>query len=155
MTANHQMPEGAVADSAGNWVDRWAPTSTRPYFRLSRADRPIGTWLLYLPCLWALSLAILADGHASMFDMWLMVSAGIGAFLMRADLPSLGDCTRLFIRHPCGDLSVCQAVHMVATSIPWDRVQLGRVAYLGRTYRINRICPHFVIRGRHFLDPVL
>ena len=83
MTANHQMPEGAVADSAGNWVDRWAPTSTRPYLRLSRADRPIGTWLLYLPCLWALSLAILADGHASMFDMWLMVSAGIGAFLMR------------------------------------------------------------------------
>ena len=83
MTANHQMPEGAVADSAGNWVDRLAPTSTRPYFRLSRADRPIGTWLLYLPCLWALTLAILADGHASMFDMWLMVSAGIGAFLMR------------------------------------------------------------------------
>lgn len=83
MTANHQMPEGVVADSAGNWVDRWAPKVTRAYLRLSRADRPIGTWLLYLPCLWALSLAILADGQASMFDMWLLVSAAIGAFLMR------------------------------------------------------------------------
>ncbi|MFT4744153.1 MAG: 4-hydroxybenzoate polyprenyltransferase, partial [Yoonia sp.] len=83
MTADHQMPEGAVADSAGNWVDRWAPAGTRPYLRLSRADRPIGTWLLYLPCLWALSLAILADGQASMFDAWLLVSAGLGAFLMR------------------------------------------------------------------------
>ena len=83
MTANHQMPEGVVADSVGNWVDRWAPTPTRPYLRLSRADRPIGTWLLYLPCLWALSLAILSDGQASQFDLWLIVSAGIGAFLMR------------------------------------------------------------------------
>ena len=83
MTANHQMPEGVVADSAGNWVDQWAPQALRPYLRLSRADRPIGTWLLYLPCLWALSLAILHDGQASLFDFWLMVSSGVGAFLMR------------------------------------------------------------------------
>ncbi|MFT5065524.1 MAG: 4-hydroxybenzoate polyprenyltransferase [Yoonia sp.] len=83
MTANHQMPEGVVADSAGNWVDRWAPAATQPYLRLSRADRPIGTWLLYLPCLWALALAILSDGQASMFDMWLVLSAAVGAFLMR------------------------------------------------------------------------
>ena len=72
-----------------------------------------------------------------------------------ADLPSLGDWLGLFINHPCVDLSVCQAVHMVATSIPWDRVQLGRVAYLGGTYRINRVCPCFSVRGRHFLDPIL
>ncbi len=35
---------------ADNWVDRFAPRFTRPYLRLSRADRPIGTWLLLLPC---------------------------------------------------------------------------------------------------------
>ena len=83
MTAKDQMPEGVVADSAGNWVDRWAPVATRPYLRLSRADRPIGTWLLYLPCLWALGLAMLADGQAGWFDLWIAVGAGIGAFLMR------------------------------------------------------------------------
>ena len=65
------MPEGTVADSAGNWVDRWAPSATRPYLRLSRADRPIGTWLLFLPCLWGLGLAMLADGQASLFDLWI------------------------------------------------------------------------------------
>ena len=83
MTAKDQMPEGTVADSAGNWVDRWAPTATRPYLRLSRADRPIGTWLLFLPCLWGLGLAMLADGQASLFDLWLVIGAGLGAFLMR------------------------------------------------------------------------
>lgn len=77
------MPEGTVADSAGNWVDRWAPSATRPYLRLSRADRPIGTWLLFLPCLWGLGLAMLADGQANLFDLWLVIGAGLGAFLMR------------------------------------------------------------------------
>jgi 4-hydroxybenzoate polyprenyltransferase len=83
MTDKHNMPEGAVADSAGNWVDRIAPEAMRPYLRLSRADRPIGTWLLYLPCLWAVALASLADGQAGWFDVWLVAGAGIGAFLMR------------------------------------------------------------------------
>ena len=54
---NHpQRPEGTdtpVADAyAQNWVDRHAPANLRPYLRLSRIDRPIGTWLLLLPCWW-------------------------------------------------------------------------------------------------------
>jgi 4-hydroxybenzoate polyprenyltransferase len=52
MTTSPQTPEAAsVADApAGNWVDRFAPRASRPYLRLSRADRPIGTWLLLIPC---------------------------------------------------------------------------------------------------------
>ena len=42
--------EGRVADAIqGNWVDRRAPAWSQPYLRLSRADRPIGTWLLLIP----------------------------------------------------------------------------------------------------------
>ena len=41
----------------GNWVDRYLPTPTRPYARLMRLDRPIGTWLLLFPCWWSLALA--------------------------------------------------------------------------------------------------
>ena len=63
MKATDRMPEaenGTVADAvANNWVDRLAPRPTRPYLRLSRADRPIGTWLLLLPCWWGLLLAAL------------------------------------------------------------------------------------------------
>ncbi len=86
MTQNPRMPEpaGTVADAVhGNWVDRLAPVRTRPYLRLSRADRPVGTWLLYLPCLWALALAVLATDRFDSFAVWIVAGCGIGAFLMR------------------------------------------------------------------------
>src|SRR5438132_1293803 len=41
-----------VADATGNWVDTRAPSWSRPYLRLSRFDRPIGSWLLLMPCWW-------------------------------------------------------------------------------------------------------
>ncbi len=76
--------DGTVADAyARNWVDRFAPAATRPYLRLSRADRPIGTWLLLLPCWWGLSLGMLYDGKATWHDLWICVGCAIGAFLMR------------------------------------------------------------------------
>ncbi|MDT8344582.1 MAG: 4-hydroxybenzoate octaprenyltransferase [Thermohalobaculum sp.] len=72
-----------VADAVGgNWVDTLAPPRWRPYLRLSRADRPIGTWLLYIPCLWAVALAAGATGWR-LVDIWLIAGSGLGAFLMR------------------------------------------------------------------------
>lgn len=77
-------PEGTVADATrGNWVDRYAPPVTRPYLRLSRADRPIGTWLLLIPCWWGLALATLAGGAFRPFDLWIALGCMLGAFLMR------------------------------------------------------------------------
>jgi 4-hydroxybenzoate polyprenyltransferase len=77
-------PDGVVADSVrGNWVDTVAPPFARPYLRLSRADRPIGTWLLLLPCWWGLALAMLHDGTANLSDLWIAAGCGIGAWLMR------------------------------------------------------------------------
>lgn len=46
-----------VADSTANWVDTHAPLWARPYLRLSRFDRPIGWWLLLMPCWWSAALA--------------------------------------------------------------------------------------------------
>ncbi len=46
-----------VADATGNWVDTRAPSWSRPYLRLSRFDRPIGSWLLLMPCWWSAALA--------------------------------------------------------------------------------------------------
>ncbi len=84
MSQTPGMPEAqGVADAvSGNWVDRLAPRATRPYLRLSRADRPIGTWLLFVPCLWGVGLAALGSGFRP-WDVWLVVSCGLGAFLMR------------------------------------------------------------------------
>ena len=68
-----------VADAAGNWVDTRAPLWSRPYLRLSRLDRPIGSWLLLLPCWWS---AALAGGDIKRLPLILALFL-IGAFAMR------------------------------------------------------------------------
>jgi 4-hydroxybenzoate polyprenyltransferase len=73
---------GSVADATGNWVDSIAPAWSRPYLRLSRLDRPIGSWLLLLPCWWSAALAAVA-AHARAPSLWHLVLFFIGAFAMR------------------------------------------------------------------------
>ena len=63
---------------ADDWIDRWTPSSIRPYLRLARLDRPIGTWLLLFPCWWSLALA--APGLP---DLRLMALFAFGAVVMR------------------------------------------------------------------------
>ena len=73
----------SVSDAPrGNWVDRLAPPAWRPLLRLSRADRPIGTWLLLLPCYWGTGLAMLVD-RPRWVDLWVVVVCTLGAALMR------------------------------------------------------------------------
>jgi 4-hydroxybenzoate polyprenyltransferase len=81
--SNAGQTETRVADApAGNWVDRHMPPGLRPYLRLSRADRPIGTWLLLWPCLWGVALATSAR-HSAFPDVKLLVLFAIGAAVMR------------------------------------------------------------------------
>jgi 4-hydroxybenzoate polyprenyltransferase len=71
-----------VADATGNWVDTRAPSWSRPYLRLARFDRPIGSWLLLMPCWWS---AALAAGVARDIGQLpeIIVLFLIGAFVMR------------------------------------------------------------------------
>jgi 4-hydroxybenzoate polyprenyltransferase len=72
---------GRVADATGNWVDSRAPAWVRPYLRLARLDRPIGSWLLLIPCWWSLGLAAV-QAH-ELFNLRHAVLFFIGAFAMR------------------------------------------------------------------------
>ena len=72
---------GRVADATGNWVDSLAPSFSRPYLRLARLDRPIGSWLLLMPCWWSAGLAGMHSGHVP--SSWHIVLFFIGAFAMR------------------------------------------------------------------------
>lgn len=75
--------DAPVADAPpANWVDRYAPSAWRPYLRLSRADRPIGIWLLLLPGWWSLALAASAQGERFP-DLGLMLLFLVGAIAMR------------------------------------------------------------------------
>ncbi len=125
MTENAQAPEGLTADGQvidavpDNWVDRHAPAWTRPYLRLSRADRPIGTWLLLLPCWWGVLLAAAATS-LRWFDLWIITGCAIGAFLMRGAGCTWNDITDRAIDAqvartrsrpiPSGQVSVKQAM---------------------------------------------
>jgi 4-hydroxybenzoate polyprenyltransferase len=73
---------GRVADSTGNFVDRRAPSALRPYLRLSRFDRPIGAWLLLMPCWWSAALAAVHAG-AALPNIWHLALFYVGAFVMR------------------------------------------------------------------------
>ena len=135
--------EGQVSDAvSGNWVDQIAPRFSRPYLRLSRADRPIGTWLLLLPCWWGLGLAILADGQFASHDVWIFVSCAIGAFLMRGAGCTWNDITDRKIDGavertrsrpiPSGQVTVTQAVI-------WMILQAGIAALILFSYHMSAI----------------
>jgi 4-hydroxybenzoate polyprenyltransferase len=73
-------PHNASDIARGNWVDRWFPPAARPYVRLARLDRAIGTWLLLLPGWWAVALGAQPGNWP---DWWMIALFGIGALLMR------------------------------------------------------------------------
>jgi 4-hydroxybenzoate polyprenyltransferase len=62
----------------GGWVAR-LPAGLVPYAILARFDRPIGSWLLFLPGLWAIFFAAPTAGAA----VRLTILFGIGAVVMR------------------------------------------------------------------------
>jgi 4-hydroxybenzoate polyprenyltransferase len=108
-----------VADATGNWVDTRAPLWLRPYLRLSRLDRPIGSWLLLMPCWWsaALAAAVARDLHPLPSTIALFF---VGAFVMRGAGCTWNDITdrdldarveRTRSRPiPAGQVSVAQAL---------------------------------------------
>lgn len=63
---------------AGGWVAQ-LPEGWRPYALLMRLDRPIGSWLLFLPGLWAFAMVAPSWGRG----LWLTALFGAGAVLMR------------------------------------------------------------------------
>ena len=107
-----------VADATGNWVDTRAPPWSRPYLRLSRLDRPIGSWLLLMPCWWSAALAAGVINNIGQLPL-IIALFFIGAFAMRGagctwnditdrDLDALVERTRSR-PIPAGQVSVPQA----------------------------------------------
>lgn len=140
MHAQPPLPEnGQVADATDkNWVDRWAPKPTRPYLRLARADRTIGSWLLFWPSAWAIAFAATQYRHLPISptwpwlgmeayplpDLWLLCLFLVGSFVMRgagctindiADRNFDGQVERSRSRPlPSGQISVAQAFLFLA-----------------------------------------
>jgi len=82
------MGPSAETDSASDirsdhWVERLAPPGARPYLRLARIDRPIGTWLLLIPCWWGTAFAASSLSAFRWSDLMLYILFAVGALVMR------------------------------------------------------------------------
>jgi 4-hydroxybenzoate polyprenyltransferase len=116
-----------VADATGNWVDTRAPSWSRPYLRLARLDRPIGSWLLLMPCWWSAALAARMSDDIGRLPSVIALFF-VGAFVMRGagctwnditdrDLDALVERTRSR-PIPSGQVSVPRAlVFLVAQAL--------------------------------------
>jgi 4-hydroxybenzoate polyprenyltransferase len=74
------MAAGYTDINRAHWTLRYLPGWARPYAKLARWDRPIGTWLLMLPCWWGLALAI--GPNWGRLAGWMALLA-LGALAMR------------------------------------------------------------------------
>ncbi len=81
------MPAPDPSDiDRGDWVECWLPPRARPYARLARLDRPIGTWLLLFPAWWGIALA-----SRRWPDPALLALFALGAIVMRGAGCTLND----------------------------------------------------------------
>ncbi len=85
-----QRPPDAASDLLPDSVAHhpalaFAPISWRPYVQLARLDRPIGWWLLLLPCWWSSTLASISQyqgpraTHLALFLIGAIAMRGAGS----------------------------------------------------------------------------
>ena len=74
-----QIPQTRDLSLASSLVSKTSP-SVQPYLKLSRMDKPIGSWLLFWPCGWS---ACLATPAGQLPDLQLIALFGLGSFVMR------------------------------------------------------------------------
>jgi len=131
-----------------DWIDRRVPARLRPYLRLARLDRPIGTWLLLFPCWWSLALAY--PRWPDLHELALFGMFAVGAVVMRAvgcavndildrDLDAQVERTR-GRPIPSGAITVRQALVfivgllllglIVLLQLPWMAIGLGVASLL-------------------------
>lgn len=81
MSLSPQAPADAINHS---WVEH-TPNLVRPYLQLMRLDRPIGSWLLFWPCVLGLILGAMAEERSftEWRDLYDVALFGIGTIVMR------------------------------------------------------------------------
>jgi 4-hydroxybenzoate polyprenyltransferase len=83
--SNQYVTSQATADAVpASWVEHAGPR-LQPWLRLARLDRPIGTWLLFWPCVFGLLLGAAADERRFLqwHDVYYVILFAIGALVMR------------------------------------------------------------------------
>lgn len=109
----------------GSWV-ALLPDALQPYAQLMRLDRPIGWWLLLLPCWWGLVLAQISAGgglpnfkYAALFLVGAIVMRGAGCTLNDIVDRNIDAAVERTKQRPipAGLVSVSQALAFLATQL--------------------------------------
>lgn len=69
-------------DGLGPFVSR-LPKKWIPYAELMRLEKPVGTWLLYLPCSWSILMGAMMQGATLSATAGMLGIFGVGALVMR------------------------------------------------------------------------
>ena len=59
------------------------PAKWIPYAELMRLEKPVGTWLLYIPCTWAITMAAMETMAPISSTLWMLSLFGVGSLVMR------------------------------------------------------------------------
>ncbi|AOA64108.1 4-hydroxybenzoate polyprenyltransferase, mitochondrial (4-HB polyprenyltransferase) [Komagataella phaffii CBS 7435] len=62
----------------GKLPEKWIP-----YAELMRLEKPIGSWLLYSPCTWSITMAAYSTTAPLSSTLWMLGVFGVGALIMR------------------------------------------------------------------------
>ncbi|XJO77716.1 hypothetical protein BDV3_002258 [Batrachochytrium dendrobatidis] len=83
--SDQPLSESFPAPSKKTWIDSVSPT-IKPYLLLTRLDKPAGTWLLYLPCTFAIGMASFYSAETIPIITTLSTLAlfGVGSVVMRS-----------------------------------------------------------------------
>ena len=131
-------PDAPLPDAlSGHWVDTRAPRSFRPFLKLARIERPIGWWLILLPCWWGAGLAAIAAGRPYP-DPWHCLLFLIGAVLMRG-----AGCTFNDIIDRKLDAAVARTR---GRPLPSGQVTKGRPGEILDSHRGHRALHEVVVR---------
>ncbi|TCD66944.1 hypothetical protein EIP91_000722 [Steccherinum ochraceum] len=105
-----------VPPPPASWIDRF-PTKAQPYLRLIRADKPIGSGLLFIPCAWSITMASYHLDVPFMASVKYLGLFGVGAVIMRG-----AGC----IINDMWDRKLDKAVGLVVlTQLNWYSIYLG------------------------------
>jgi len=126
----------AATDIRRSVAERVLPSRFHPYVRLARLDRPIGTWLLLLPCWWGIALALADNENRQPTDWWLAAAIAtlfaFGALAMRG-----AGCTYNDIVDRDIDVQVARTA---LRPIPTGEVSLGQAwGFLGLQLAVGTI----------------
>lgn len=59
------------------------PSLVIPYAELMRLEKPIGSWLLYSPCTWGITMAAYSISAPLPQTLWMLTLFGVGSVVMR------------------------------------------------------------------------